>query len=103
MTDRRDLPPALVAEAKKEPGGWIYEIAGDYGPDDAVPSTAIRDAWKVGDDGQIVGGSCPIPCSSRPLDERSRRPDRAQRGQHGWGRSRAAARRPDRYSVAFSR
>ena len=56
MTHRcADHPPALVAEAKTKPGGWVYEIVGDYGPDDAVPPTAIRGAWKVDDQGQIVG------------------------------------------------
>ena len=55
MKGRRDLPPALVAEAKSTPGGWVYEIVGDYGPDAAVPPTAIRGAWKFDDEGQIVG------------------------------------------------
>lgn len=32
----RDVPPALVAEANTNPGGWVYGIVGDYGPDDAV-------------------------------------------------------------------
>jgi hypothetical protein len=50
---RRDLPPALVAEARKRPGGWVYEIVGGYGPDDAVPPTAIRGAWKIDDDGRV--------------------------------------------------
>jgi hypothetical protein len=61
VNDRLDLPPALIAEAKTKPGGWVYEIVGDYGPDDAVPPTAIRGAWKVGDDGEIVGDFLPNP------------------------------------------
>jgi hypothetical protein len=56
-----DLPPALVEEARKRPGGWVYEIVGGYGPDDAVPPTAIRGAWKVDDDGNIVGELIPNP------------------------------------------
>jgi hypothetical protein len=39
---------------------------GDYGPDDAVPPTAIRGAWKVGDDGQIVGDFLPNPVFEPP-------------------------------------
>jgi hypothetical protein len=57
----RDLPSALVAEAKTRPGGWVYKIVGDYGPDDAVPPTAVRGAWKVDDEGQIVGDFLPNP------------------------------------------
>jgi hypothetical protein len=59
--DRRDVLPALVAEAKTRPGGWVYEIVGDYQPDDAVPPEAIRGAWKVDDEGQIVGDFMPNP------------------------------------------
>ena len=66
MTYRRDVPPALIAEAKTQPGGWVYEIVGDYGPDDGVPPSAIRGAWKVGDDGQIVGDFLPNPGFERP-------------------------------------
>lgn len=62
MKDRRkDLPPALVAEAKSRPGGWVYEIVGDYQHDDAVPPEAIRGAWKVDGEGQIVGDFMPNP------------------------------------------
>ena len=66
VKDRRDLPPALVAEAKTKPSGWVYEIVGDYGPDYAVPPTAIRGAWKVGDDGEIVGDFLPNPVFEQP-------------------------------------
>ncbi len=61
MTEERDLPPALVAEARRRPGGWVYEIVGDYGPDDAVPPTAIRGGWKVDDEGHVVGDFIPNP------------------------------------------
>lgn len=66
MTDRRDLPPALLPEAKKKPGGWVYEIVGEYSPDDAVLPTAIKGAWKVGDDGEVVGGFVPNPVFEPP-------------------------------------
>jgi hypothetical protein len=66
LRNRHDLPPELVAEAKTRPGGWVYEIIGDYGPDDAVPPTAIRGAWKVDDEGQIVGDFLPNPVFEPP-------------------------------------
>ena len=56
MTLPTDRPaPGEIAEAKLNPGGWVYRIVGDYGPDDAVPPEAIAGAWQVGDDGVIVG------------------------------------------------
>jgi hypothetical protein len=61
MPDQRELPPALMAEARTKPGGWVYEIVGDYGPQDAVPPSAIRGAWKVNDEGEIVGDFLPNP------------------------------------------
>jgi hypothetical protein len=67
VADRRNLPPALIAEAKTKPGGWVYEIVGNYGPDDAIPPTAIRGAWKVGDDGQILGDFLPNPEFEAPV------------------------------------
>ena len=33
----REVPSELVAEARAHPGGYVYEIDGDYGPDEAVP------------------------------------------------------------------
>ncbi len=66
VPSRRNLPPALIAEARMKPGGWVYEIVGDYGPDDAVPPAAIRGAWKVGDDGRIVGDFIPNPVFEPP-------------------------------------
>jgi hypothetical protein len=59
--DRIDLPRALVEEAKSRPNGWVYEIVGKYGPDDAVPPQAIRGAWKVDANGKIVGDFIPNP------------------------------------------
>ena len=59
MMRRDEQSDALKAEAKTRPGGWVYEIVGDYGPDDAVPPTAIRGAWKVDQDGEIVGAFLP--------------------------------------------
>jgi len=60
LTDR-DVSPALVAEARARPGGWVYQIVGSYGPQDAVPPTAIQGAWKVDDNGEIEGEFIPNP------------------------------------------
>jgi len=48
-------------EARNWPGGWVYEIEGSFGPDDAVPPEAIVGAWKVNDVGEIVGEFIPNP------------------------------------------
>jgi hypothetical protein len=57
----RSISPELVEEAKRNPGGWVYEIEGDFGPAEAIPSNAIRGAWKVDDGGRIVGDLVPNP------------------------------------------
>ena len=38
-----------IAEAKKHPNGWVYEIDGDQieDPNAHIPPRAIRGAWKV--------------------------------------------------------
>jgi len=53
------ITPQAIQEAKQNPGGWVYQIDGDYGPDDAVPQEAIVVAWKMDDDGNIVGEFIP--------------------------------------------
>lgn len=53
--------PGEIAEATRNPGGWVYRISGAYDPNDGVPPEAIVGAWKVGDDGQIVGDFMPNP------------------------------------------
>jgi hypothetical protein len=57
----RDLPEGLIEEAKKRAAGWVYEIVGSFGPDDGVPPSAIRGAWKVDDLGEVVGEFMPNP------------------------------------------
>ena len=34
---KRTPPPGATEEAKSKPNGWVYEIVGTFGPDDAVP------------------------------------------------------------------
>jgi hypothetical protein len=44
-----------IEEAKRHPDGWVYRIAGAFGPNDRIPPEAIVGAWKVDADGEIVG------------------------------------------------
>ena len=44
-----------VEEAKRFPNAHVCRIAGDFGPNEAVPSEAIIGAWKVDAQGKIVG------------------------------------------------
>jgi len=52
---RQRHPDALLAEAKQQPGGWVYELRGVVDVDGEVPPSDIRGAWKVDDRGEIVG------------------------------------------------
>jgi len=61
------LPTAgVIEEAKKHPGGWVYEINGNYGEDGYVPPHAIAGAWKVNDAGLIEGDFIPNPNFRKP-------------------------------------
>ena len=60
------ISPQAVQEAKQNPGGWVYQINGDYGPDDAVPREAIVGAWKVDEDGNLMGKFIPNPNYRQP-------------------------------------
>jgi hypothetical protein len=53
--------PEAIAEAKRKPGGWVYKIQGNYGPNEAVPPEDIAGAWKVDDQGNITGEFKPNP------------------------------------------
>ncbi len=47
--------PGEVEEAKRNPNGWVYRIAGCFAPSDTVPPEAVIGAWKVDPQGNIVG------------------------------------------------
>jgi hypothetical protein len=60
--DQKDISklqptPEMIREAEKNPGGWVYAIAGTYGQNYAVPPEAIAGAWEVDDNGKIIPGS----------------------------------------------
>lgn len=42
-------------EAKKNPGGWLYRIAGNFSPTEDIPPKAIVGAWSVDSKGDIFG------------------------------------------------
>jgi hypothetical protein len=48
------IPDEVREEARRNAGGYVYEIVGDYGPEDDVPPEAIRGAWKVDDAGNVT-------------------------------------------------
>ena len=47
--------PEEIEEAKRMPGGYVYRMAGKFGPEDRVPPDAIVGAWKVDAKGNISG------------------------------------------------
>ena len=53
--------PNMIAEARANPGGWVYQIGGSFGPNDAVPPEYIKGAYKVDDTGKLTGEFQPNP------------------------------------------
>jgi hypothetical protein len=45
----------MIAEAKANPGGWVYQISGQFNPTDAVPPECIKGAYKVDENGKLRG------------------------------------------------
>lgn len=54
-------PPGAIEEAKRSPNGFVYQIDGDFTPDDFVPPERIMGMWKVDAHGNIVGPFIPNP------------------------------------------
>ena len=46
-------------EAKKQPNGWVYVIDKAFEGEDEVPPEAIKGAWKVDKNGEIIGDFIP--------------------------------------------
>ncbi|WP_427892658.1 hypothetical protein ACQHIV_07115 [Kribbella sp. GL6] len=72
MFKRRRRPPAgLAAEAARNPGGWVYEIDGEWvdDPDGYVPIEAIRGGWRVDDAGELTGEFVANKQHGRPRDD----------------------------------
>jgi hypothetical protein len=47
--------PGEIEEALHHPNGWVYRIAGRFSVEERVPPEAIIGAWKVDENGKIVG------------------------------------------------
>ncbi len=56
----------LVAEARKFPGGWIYEVDPSADPAGRVPPELIRGAWAVDESGEPTGEFLPNPNYKAP-------------------------------------
>jgi hypothetical protein len=54
-------PPEAIEQVKLNPNRHVYMIEGQFGPDDAVPPSAIKGAWKVDASGTIIGDLIPNP------------------------------------------
>lgn len=59
-SDAKQFSPEMIEEARRTPGGWLYETVGDYGDGD-VPPEAIRGAWVIDDHGSLTGEYIPNP------------------------------------------
>jgi len=53
--------PEMVAEAKNNPNGWVYQIDGQFGPKDRIPPESIVGAYKVDSSGNLTGEFKPNP------------------------------------------
>ena len=69
-SDRTTKRPSLkaIVEARLNPGGVVYEIDGEFEPEDFVPPTAIIGAWPVDDLGRISGEFVPNPNYRKPQE-----------------------------------
>jgi hypothetical protein len=53
--DQPEFPAELLAEARRSPGGHVYEIGSGFDPAGAIPTHAIRRGWEIGADGTPTG------------------------------------------------
>ena len=51
----------LIEEAKNHPNGWVYILDKEFDGKEEVPPEFIRGAWKVDENGIIVGEFMPNP------------------------------------------
>ena len=58
---KKTPPMEAINEALNCPNGWVYEIDGTFNRDEETPPQAIKGAWKVNENGLIVGDFIPNP------------------------------------------
>ncbi|MFL5244588.1 MAG: hypothetical protein ACJ8FY_21010 [Gemmataceae bacterium] len=61
MSESLNPSEGAIKEARKFPNGWVYEIDPRYDCHNYIPPQAIKGAWKVDKDGNIVGQFIPNP------------------------------------------
>lgn len=49
-----EVTEEVIQAARAHPGGFVYKIEGNFGPDDAVPPEAIVGAWEVDPNGKLT-------------------------------------------------
>jgi len=62
--------PEAIAEAKRNPNGWVYVANGAADANGRIPPERIVGAWKVNENGEIVGDFIPnLKCnpSAHPI------------------------------------
>lgn len=52
---QHEITEEIIQAARANPNGWVYKIAGQFGPQDYVPPEAVVGAWKVDANGQLTG------------------------------------------------
>lgn len=51
----QNITQEVIEAARHNPGGWVYKIEGDFGPQESIPPEAIIGAWKVDAAGNVAG------------------------------------------------
>jgi len=61
MVEKQNLPPELIEEAKKYPNAHVYVLDKEFEGKEEVPPQFIKGAWKVDENGKVVGEFIPNP------------------------------------------
>ena len=61
MDSSQKLSPELIKEAKKHPNGWVYVLDKEFKGKEEVPPQYIQGAWKVNENGEVIGDFSPNP------------------------------------------
>ena len=54
-----EITEEIINEAKNNPNGWVYKIDSGYDLSVDTPPESIAGAWKVDENGNIVGDFIP--------------------------------------------